>query len=129
MLSLSKMGLGSLRPYLFVALFSTLFTFVNTSRLHAQIDINVDIVQMPFLQGENSISVSPNPVVTHAKVEYGNDITLQSLTILDQSITIMTYIDHIQGGSFLVSLFAGLTYWNFQTSSGMVSRQVMVAEI
>ena len=126
MLSLTNMGLGNLRPYFILAILSTIFTFASTSNLQAQVDISIDVIEMPLSQGEGNITIAPNPVSSYTRVEHANGLTLQSVTILDQNGDTLAVIDLSQTSSFEVSLPSGLTIWNFQTSSGLISKQVVI---
>ena len=126
MLFLNNFGLGNLRPYLFTALFSLIFTFGSTFEVQAQVDVTIDVFQIAS-QGEGFISVNPNPVVNNAQVSHGESVQMQTLTIRSQGGNILAVLDLTQSTNFEVSLPQGLTYWVFQTDSGIISKQILIS--
>lgn len=123
---LFNLGQGNLRPNISLLFAFAILSFVGIQQAHAQIDISIDVFQRTISSGD-PISVSPNPVVSNAKVEHNPEISISTLTILDENASVVAVIDVSPGGHYHVQLPPGLTHWVFETNVGVISEQVMIS--
>ena len=128
MKSFIQTGQGNLRTYLtfvFLTGFLALFSLQSAS---AQVDVNIIVFEVAAPSGGGIVSVNPNPVSRLANVEYKTGVSVQSLTILSSEGSTLATMSIGDSNSFNVELPTGLTHWIFQTSAGVVSRQILIAE-
>jgi hypothetical protein len=129
MKSFIKLGQGNLRTYFTFVFFMSFFALLSLPSAKAQVDVNIIVFEIASPSGGGIVSVNPNPVSSLAQVEHKTGVSISTLTITSAEDGVLATLHLGETRNFNISLPAGLTSWIFQTSEGLISKQVLIVEV